>query len=183
MTADPPSDDIAASALGECWKIDLVHRSLSVRLQPDGQIRIKWFAESRQQPEIRLSRHESLTAAAQALWPQALTWLAGDCQRVYLGLDLAVRRFRQGGAGFRPRSALARQQIITQAQAATRVALGYADVLCWCDDQGVTNDRAGLPDFLHSAWDDRRADRRQHIGLDAAVAQRALRLSTQVLAE
>jgi hypothetical protein len=183
MTADPPPDDVATSALGDCWRIDLVHRSLAVRLQPDGQVRCKWFAESRQQPEIRLSRHPSLAEAAQALWPEALTWLGEDCQRVYHSLDLAARHFRHGGAGFRPRTAVARQQVTTQAQAATRVALGYADVLCWCEDQGVTIDRTGLPDFLYSAWDDRCADRTQHIGLDSAIAQRALRLSTQILTE
>jgi hypothetical protein len=43
MTVDSLPDGIAASAQGNMWKIDLVHRSLAVRLQPDGQVRIKWF--------------------------------------------------------------------------------------------------------------------------------------------
>jgi hypothetical protein len=125
MTNAPASTDPADILL----QVPLGFRQLTIKTDPGGTVRCRWFTDHPQRPVVRQERFTTARDAANSI-AQVLPSLAShDFTACYQSIDTAVLRWRRGSPGFRPRSPVVRQEVTRCALAATKVAMGFAELM------------------------------------------------------
>lgn len=180
MSGSPTTPRIPADLADTLIRVPLALRQLTIKTDPGGAVRCRWFTDHPQRPVVRQERFASTREAAESIARAMLPLARQDFAAWYQTMDVTVIRWRRGAPGFRPRSPAVRQDVTRCALAVTEVAMGYAELAWWCDHQGAAVAVPASWDWLTCAMNDRAADRALGCSTAESVAARGAALAKRL---